>query len=84
MAIGCLKIDLNNENLYVIWKTLKIIKLNKIGSVGNAISTSKLKLFNSDNGIDNGVKKNKGNKMLLKFAREDKTTPAQKGKINNK
>ena len=68
----------------MIWKTLIIIKPNRMGSVGNAISMSVLKIFNSERGIDNGVKKIKGNKIFLKFTREDKTTSRQKGKINNR
>ena len=72
------------RHLYKRLNAVNTINPNKIGSVGNAISKSKLKLFNSERGIDNGVKKNKGSKILLKLETEDNTIPRQNGKINNK
>ena len=82
--MGWLKIGLNTENLYIIWKIVKIIKPNNMGSVGNAISTSIWKAAISDNGIDNGVKKTTGKKIVLKLKIEIKTTPTRKGKKRSK
>ena len=60
-------IDLNKEKWYPILNIIIIIKPNKIGSVGNAISTFKILIPISDKDIDKGVKNITRKKRDLKW-----------------
>ena len=56
VVTGCLNIGLNKEKSYPILNIIIIIKPNKIGSVGNAISTFKILIPISAKDMDKGVK----------------------------
>ena len=81
---GCFTTGSNNEKCLPIFKTVKIINPNKIGSVGNAISISRTQMPKSDKDKDNGVRNITKQKRYLKLTIGNKNKPIIIGNNSSK